>query len=270
MNESFGETFLKATKSVRYAATAALGVLALFLLALAINAWQNIGRPDVYPSNTITVEGTGKGTAVPNLAVISFSVTEEAASVAAAQEKATKKTDDALAAVKGISIEDKDVKTIAYNVYPKYDYQQPCYGGVCPEYREPKIIGYEVSQTIEIKVRDTAKAGDVLEALGTVGAQNISGPSFQVDEDDAIRNVAREEAIKEAKAKAKVLAEQLGVRLVKVVSFYENTGGYPIAYDGMGGGFDMAMGAPEMMKAPSLPTGEQETTVSVSITYEIR
>ncbi len=267
MNESWSETFLTATKPVRYAAAAALALLAVFLLLLSIKELGNLGRSEIYPTSTITVEGSGKGTSIPNLAVVSFSVTEEATTVADAQTKATGKTDAALASVKDLGIEDKDVKTIAYNVYPKYETVAPCYSGYCPEARNPKIIGYEVSQSIEVKVRDTAKAGEVLQALGTAGVQNISGPNFQVDEDDAIRNVAREEAIKEAKAKAKALAEQLGVRLGKVVSFYENTGPYPM-YD-MGGGYGGAMDV-AMEKAPSLPTGEQETTVSVSITYEIR
>ncbi|HRH24572.1 MAG TPA: SIMPL domain-containing protein [Candidatus Paceibacterota bacterium] len=266
MNESFAETFLKATKPVRYAAAAALGVLALFLLALTINAFGNLGRSTNPYMNTITVEGTGKGTSIPNLAVISFSVSEQGATVAEAQGKATEKTDAALSAVSGLAIDEKDVKTIAYNVYPRYENTAPCYSGYCPT-SNPKIIGYEVSQTVEVKVRDTAKAGDVLQALGTLNVQNISGPNFTVDEDDAIKNVAREEAIKEAKAKAKALADELGVSLGKVVSFYETpAGGMPYyGYGGEAKAMDMAV-----QSAPSLPTGENETSITVSITYEIR
>ncbi len=266
MNESFGETFVKATKPVRYTAAAALGVLALFLLALTINAFGNLGRSTNPYMNTITVEGTGKGTSIPNLAVISFSVTEEGATVAEAQGKATEKTDGALSGVEGLGIEEKDVKTIAYNVYPKYD-NVYCASGYCPNV-SPKIIGYQVSQTIEVKVRDTDKAGDVLQALGSLNVQNISGPNFTVDEDDAIKNVAREEAIKEAKAKAKALAEELGVSLGKVVSFYEMpAGGSP--YYGYGG-MEKAMDVAAPQSAPSLPVGENETNITVSITYEIR
>ncbi len=265
MNESFAETFLRASRSVRYAATAALLALALFLAAIAITAWANVGKSENPYMNTITVEGTGTGTSIPDLAVVTFSVTENASTVAAAQTAATGKTDAALAAVEALGVEEKDVKTISYNVYPKYD-NPACYSGYCPS-TNPKIIGYEVSQTVEVKVRDTAKAGSVLEALGSLGVQNISGPSFTVDEEDEIRNVAREEAITEAKAKAKALADQLGVRLGKVVSFYENPGYMPYyGYEGKGG---MMMDA-AVESAPSLPTGEQETTVSVSITYEIK
>ena len=269
MNESFADVFIKATKPVRLAATAALGVLALFLLALTINAFGNIGRSENPYMNTITVEGTGKAASIPNIATIDFSVTEKAATVAQAQKMATEKTDAALKALDEQGVAKKDVKTIAYNVSPEYEYPQPCYGGICPATQNPKIIGYQVSQTVEVKVRDTAKAGDVLQALGTLNVQNISGPNFMVDEDDAIRNDARKEAIDNAKAKAHALASQLGVRLGKVISFSENQGYYPMfnkAY-GMGGAtMDMALEAP----APQLPTGENETSVTVMITYEIR
>ncbi|MCI0597632.1 SIMPL domain-containing protein [Candidatus Parcubacteria bacterium] len=269
MNESFGEVFVQATRPVRYAATAALSVLALFLLIHAIDAIEEIGRPDMYPANVITVEGTGKSASIPDIAVISFSVTEEGVTVAEAQGKATEKTEAALGAVEGLAILERDVKTIGYSVYPEYDYGEPCYAGYCPPRENPRIIGYTVSQTVEVKVRDTGKAGAVLEALGTLGVGNISGPNFTVDEEDEIRNVAREEAIEEAKAKAKTLAKQLGVSLGKVVSFYETTGPFPPYYDyGYGGALDAEQGRP--VSTPPLPTGEQETTVTVSITYEIK
>ncbi len=261
---------MRISKPVRYSAAAALSLLALFLLVQTLDALTDFGRSDNPYMNTITVEGTGKAASIPNLAVVSFSVTERGTTVAEAQTKATGKTDAALAAVEGMGIEEKDVKTTAYNVYPQYENIQPCYGMVCPEIaRNPRIIGYEVSQTVEVKVRDTAKAGDVLQALGTLNVQNISGPNFTVDEDDAIRNAAREEAIEQAKAKAKVLADELGVRLGKVISFYENNQ-YPYYEEGFNGAKGgMAMDA-MAQSAPRLPAGEQETEISVSITYEIR
>ena len=138
-----------------------------------------------------------------------------------------------------------------------------------PVTSSPKIIGYEVSQSIQVKVRDTAKAGQVLEGLGSLGVQNISGPNFTVDDEDAVRAAAREEAIKEAREKAKVLAKQLGVSLGKVTSFYENEGGYPMYGYGKGGAAmesDIRVSA----VAPTLPMGENETNVSVTVTYEIR
>ncbi len=267
MNESV-EAFIKATKPVRWMATAALAVLALYLLALGLHAWGNIGRADNPYMNTITVEGTGKAATIPDIATIDFSVTETAATVADAQAAATKKTNDALAAVAKLGIDDKDVKTVSYNVYPQYETIAPCYSGICPN-RSPKITGYQVSETVEVKVRDTAKAGDVLQALGTLEVQNISGPSFMVDDDKDQKSEARAEAIKNARAKADMLAKELGVHLGKVVSFNENTGGYPIYYEGAYGKGGVAMDA-QAAPAPSLPTGQTETSVTVMVTYEIR
>jgi uncharacterized protein YggE len=90
---------------------------------------------------------------------------------------------------------------------------------------------------------------------------------FTIDDADKLKAEAREKAINDAKVKARELRGQLGVRLGRIVSFSENTGGYPMpmyemkgAATGMGGGGG----------GPELPTGENEITVNVSITYEIK
>jgi len=129
-------------------------------------------------------------------------------------------------------------------------------------------VGYTVSQTVEIKVRDTANAGSALSALGNAGVSNLSGPSFSVDDPEALRAEARAEAIADAKEKAHTLSKDLGVRLSRVTGYWENGGGYPIQYNerayGLGG--DASASAP----VPELPVGENEVVVSVSVTYEIR
>ncbi|HEX5774909.1 MAG TPA: SIMPL domain-containing protein [Candidatus Paceibacterota bacterium] len=258
---------LASNKALRYAALAVLVLLALFLL---VKTWDSaFGRSPSDPVHTITVEGTGTVAAVPDIAHVSFTVIESAGTVAAAQQQATDRTDATLAALEDAGVDDKDVKTLYYNVSPRYEYDRSCPpGAYCPEFVSgtPRIVGYDVSQSIEVKVRDTAKAGEILGLLGELGVQNISGPNFTVDDEDAVRAEARGEAIKEAQAKAKVLARQLGARLGKVVSFSENGGYYPMPY-GKGGG---VMTDAVAQSAPTLPTGENETNVTVMITYEIR
>lgn len=268
MNESWKDTVTRMGKQVGSAAAAALTLLAIFLAVKTLDIFFDYGATDSPYMNTITVEGTGEATAIPDIATISYSVTEKGKTVGEAQTKATEKVNAALAFLKDAGVEEKDTKTTSYNVYPEYEYQQPCYYDGCPVRSNPAIIGYQVSQSIEVKVRDTAKAGAVLQGLGDVGVQNISGPNFAVDDEDATRVEARAEAIKEARDKAKVLAKDLGVRLGKVVSFYENTGGYPMYEKGYGGAMDVAMTSEA--PAPNLPTGENETSVTVSITYEIK
>lgn len=258
---------LASNRAIRLAGVAVLALLALFLL---VKTWDGAFGRDINDSyNTITVEGTGRAAMVPDTARITFTVMESAANVADAQEAATAKTDSALAALEGMDIEERDVKTLSYTVSPKYQYQQPCYGMVCPPaVGSPKIVGYDVMQTIEVKVRDTAKAGDVLASLGSLGVQNVSGPEFVVDDETAVTAEARAEAIDEAKAKAKELAKQLGVRLGKIATFTEGTPGNPFGYGKGGVMMDAAMAVPQ--SAPTLPTGENETEVSVMITYEIK
>ncbi|MEK7079990.1 MAG: SIMPL domain-containing protein [Patescibacteria group bacterium] len=261
MNEFMGN------RAMRVSLIAVAVMLTLFLLVTTWNA--AFGRKANDPYNTITVSGTGTSAMVPDIAKIQFTVTESAATVADAQKAATDKTDAAIKGMKDQGIDDKDVKTVYYNVAPKYEYMNPCRPGMmCPAVvsGNPKIVGYEVSQSIEVKVRDTAKAGDVLQTLGTLGVQNISGPNFTVDDDADVKSKAREEAIAQAREKAKVLAKQLGVHLGKVVNFSEGGDMYPM-YEGFKGG--VAMDA-AVSAAPSLPTGENETNVTVQITYEIR
>ncbi len=257
-------------KFIRIAIIGVLGILALFLLVLTIGGAQNLGRPTAPITNVITVSGEGKATAIPNIADITFSVTETAGTVAGAQASATTKTNSVLAELTKLGIADVDVKTTSYAVSPHYEYPRPC--GInmpCLQYTDsnPKISGYDVSQTIEVKVRDTKKAGDVLQALGTLGVQNIYGPNFIVDNDQTVTDEARGKAIADAKARAEVLAGQLGVHLGQIVNYSEG-GNYPMPmYAAMGKGSAMT---DSVASAPSLPAGQNETSVNVSITYEIR
>lgn len=253
------------------AVLAAVVLLAVFLGVKAlseIKQYSYIGG-GVYPTNTITVTGTGEVFAIPDTGQFSFSVIEEGKTVKDAQEKATKKMNAILDAVKEMGIEDKDVKTTGYNSYPKYEYQTAgvCSQGYCPPGKSV-LTGYEVSQTISIKIRNTEKAGEALTKVGTLGASNISGLNFVTDDLDKVQMEARDEAIADAKAKAEELAESLGVKLVKIVSFYENNGNPTPMYYAMGAA-DGAMSA-KAESAPRLPVGENETVSSVSITYEIR
>jgi len=240
----------------------------VFVALLAVSALTDFWKASPVTGNVITVEGEGKATAIPNIATISFTVTGDAKTASQAQDDATKKINVALAVLKEKGINEKDVKTTSYSVNPKYSYPQPCYNAPCV-YDEQRVIGYQVNQTTEVKVRDTAKVGDVLSALGDAGISQLYGPNFTVEDSDAVRAEARKEAIEKAEAKAKVLAKDLGVHLVRVVSFYENQGGFPVPY--YSARADAAMGgAMEAKVSPSVPAGENEIVVNVSITYEIR
>lgn len=251
---------------------AVLILLSLFLLAKTVSEVSGMrfigaGTPAM---NTITVEGDGEAVAIPDIAEFSFSVVEKASTVAAAQDSATKKMNAAIDYLKKQSIDEKDIKTISYNVGPQYEWQTSvCVNGSCGG--RSVLTGYEVRQTVLVKVRDTAKAGGLLSGIGSTGATELSGLTFSVDNDDELKDSAREEAINKAQKQADTLANQLGVRLVRIVNFSENGGGgYPVpmySRDAVGmGGAVMN----ETKVAPSVPSGENKITSHVTITYEIR
>jgi uncharacterized protein YggE len=220
------------------------------------------------PANTITVNGYGETASVPDIATFTYSVVSLKSTVAAAQEDVTTKANAMTAYMKEQGIADRDIQTSNYSIYPQYDYvQEACANGICPGGRQV-LRGYEVRQSTTVKVRDTAKAGDFLAGVGSRGATEVSGVQFTFDDPHQGENEAREKAIADAKAQANTLAKQLGVRIVRVVSFSESGGGYPypIAY-GRGG---METAVAQDAKAPVISTGENKVTKNVSVTYEIR
>ena len=248
---------------------AVLVILAVFLAIETLNALKEnsyIGQ-GIVSANVINVSGEGEVFAVPDTATFSFSVVESGKTVAVAQDTAAKKVNGILDAIKAMGVKDKDIKTTGYNSYPKYEYAQAqiCSNGYCPPSRQI-LTGYEVNQTVTVKVRKTADAGAVLTKVGTLGAQNISGLDFVVDNMDAVNAQARDKAIQDAKAKAHILAKSLGVRLSKIVNFQES-GSQPPIYYGMA--MDTkTIGAP-VPTVPQLPTGENKVTSNVTITYEV-
>ncbi len=251
-----------------------LGALAIFLVVLTVSQlkqYRFIGS-GVTASNTIAVSGVGEVFAVPDTATFTVSVHEEGATVGDAQDKATEKINAIVAYLKESKVEEKDIKTVSYNVNPKYEWEQAesCRNGYCPPGKQ-KLVGFEVYQSVSVKVKDTKKAGELLSGVGSKGASDVSGLSFTIEDEDKLKAEARSKAIAEAKAKADVLAQSLGVSVIRVTGFYEDSGGYqpPIAY-GMGGDMAVRNASMESKAAPELPAGENKIVSNVSITYEIR
>jgi uncharacterized protein YggE len=219
------------------------------------------------PSNVITVSGEGEVFAPADVATFTFGAQATADTVDQAQTQVTQKVDASLEALEQFEIAERDIKTENYQVYPRYEYQNGICDGVRCGPSTQVLIGYEASQTISIKVRNLADAGSVIGAVGAAGATNISGLTFTIDDEDELKREARQSAIAEAKEKAEVLAEDLDVRLVRIVSFNENEWGGPTPMYARAESADsMSMGG----GAPTLPTGENTIVSNVSITYEIR
>jgi len=246
-------------------------LLSIFLIALIVFVAVSIptkikeGR-HIDGVNRITVSGTGEVYAKPDLALINFSVVSEAKTVNEATSDNTEKMNAAIDFVKETGVEEKDLKTISFNVYPRYEYRKV----EMEIYPYPPgkrvLVGYEITQTLQVKIRDLGKIGEILDGVTDIGINQVGNLSFTIDKEDEFKEQAREEAIEKAKAKAEILASQLGVDLVKIIDFSE-TGYTPISpmyytesslrMDSMGG------------SAPQIETGENKIEVSVSIVYEI-
>ena len=254
----------------------------LFLLAQFANSlkeWETIGR-DISPQATIFVSGEGEAFAVPDIAEFSFSVVKEAQTVPEAQKLSAESSNAIIEFLKNSGIEEKDIKTVNYSVNPKYEWRrdiQPqivCVRAPCPQppiSSNQVLIGYEVNQTVSIKVRKVDDAGTLLSGVGERGATNVSGIQFTVDDPEAMQRQARQEAIEKAEVKAKELAKDLGVRLVRIISFSESGGQGPIFF-GKAAGMEMAamgMGGDAAI-APDIAPGENRVSTTITITYEIR
>jgi len=244
------------------------GLVSFFLFMLSIDQIRQLFSPREIVATSISVAGKGEIIAIPDVAIFTFSVTENAKTVEVAQDSAAKKIDAALKAVRDLGAEERDIKTVAYGVSPRYEWE----GGVCNMYGCPNgknvLKGYDVSQTIEVKIRDTKKIGTLLTAVGSAGIQNVSGVSFQIDDVDAVRDNARELAIEDAMTRADDLAKALGVRIVRVIGYWEDMP-YDPSYDmgyGMAGREVMSV----KVTSPELPTGEQKITSKVNVSFEIR
>jgi uncharacterized protein YggE len=249
-----------------------LGSFALVALIFALGSYAYINLKKVDFINpipaTISVTGTGEVMAVPDIGQFSFAVEAEGENATEAQEASGTKVNEIIAYLKDRGIEDKDIKTQNYNLYPKWRYEDR----VCPvgSFCQGERVqdGFTVNQSIMVKVRDTKIAGEVISGVGDLGATNISNLAFTTDDTEVLKAEARTLAIEDAKEKAKILANDLGVELVQLSSYYEENNRYEPYYDnrmmameeGMGGDF----------AGPELPMGENGTMVRVNVTYQVK
>lgn len=219
----------------------------------------------------VSVSGEGKISVKPDIATFTFSVRSENAKLKSAQDENSASSAKVVQFLKSSGVADKDIRTAYYNISPQYQYPKPCplsapYPCVQSQ-SKPIIIGYEVVSSYEVKIRDLEKAGDILDGATSAGATEVNGPSFTVDNPDSAKIEARKIAVDDAKAKADVLARDLGVRLGDIVGFSESGGGGPIMFEKA---TMSAMGGGAATPAPSIQPGENEIISNVTITYEIK
>ena len=208
----------------------------------------------------IWVTGEGSISLEPDLAVINIGVETEAISVAEARDQAARAMDAITAAVKAQGLEDRDVQTRSFNIFPIYDYSE----------RTQRLTGYRVSNSASIKIRDLDKVGEVIDDVADAGgnATRINGISFTVEDTKQFTRDLREQAVADALAKAEHFAELTGVSVGRLAYIAEAGVGAPVVQDF--GGVQMERAFAAAAPTTSISGGELELTLRVTAVFGIQ
>lgn len=211
-------------------------------------------------SREITVEAEGKSYVTPDVAMLNLGVHTKATTAAKAVEENTVLMNKIIAELTKAGVEKKDIQTASYYLNPDYKWTDK--GGNTPD-------GYVLDQSVTVKIRDFTKIGAIMASATTAGANTIGNLQFTIDDREKAKEKAREEAITKAKDKAEKISAQTGLKLSRVVNYYEYEDYY--AGDTYSGPYmGMAEGGGGGVPAPDVQSGQQEVKLKVTLTYKLR
>lgn len=207
--------------------------------------------------NIVSFSGEGEVYVKPDMGLVTLSVTNEAQDVSSATEENTKRTNNIISFLKNNGVEEKDIKTTDFSIDPRYDYL---------ESGKRVLSGYQITQSVQVKIRDIDSVGTILEGAVTAGANQVGNISFIVDDSETYEKEARALAIADAKKKASEISGQLGIQLAEIVSF--NEGNFYPQYKTA----ERSAGIDEMQESyiPDIQVGENVIRSTVTISYSIR
>ncbi|WP_312368318.1 SIMPL domain-containing protein [Stenotrophomonas sp.] len=234
----------------------------LLSLSLALGASMTANAqtvPAVVASDAtlLNISAQAEAKRVPDVATLSAGVVTQAVDGNTAMRENAVQMDKVMAAIKAAGIAERDIQTSGINLSPQYRYA---------DNEAPRITGYQANNTVSLKVRDITKLGKVLDSLAAQGANQINGPSFEIDQPEPVYDEARLAALKKAQARAETYAKSLGLRVRRIVSISEgNQGGFrPMPM--------MAMAAGRSAKAEmdtAVSPGESSVSVSLDVVFEL-
>jgi uncharacterized protein YggE len=230
--------------------------LLAFTLAAALVAPGLAHAADAAPPRII-VSGEGEASTAPDMALLTLSVMREAKTA----REALDANNDAMAAViagmKAAGVADRDLQTAGIQVNPRYTFKNNPDGS-----QEAVLTGYQVTNTLSVRVRDLDRTGEIIDKAVTLGVNQGGGISFVNEDPSATVTEARKRAVADAIAKAKVLAEAAGVTLGRVLEISDQFAAPPGPM--LAKSFDMAA------SAVPVQAGENSYRVQVSVTFEIK
>ena len=208
------------------------------------------------PSISVSGSGSGEVRAEPDIVTVSTGVEVRADSVAEARAGAAEAAGAVIAALRANGVEERDIRTVNFFIYPFYDYRDDT----------PRVTGYVVANTVEVTVRDVDGVGELIDAVAAAGgdAVRFDGIYFAHEDPAALTEQARELAIADARAKAEQLAEHSGVTLGKVISVYETSWAAPL----VGAGPREEFAAADSV-GTSIQPGTSDVTVTVQVVWAI-
>lgn len=234
-------------------------LLILFSVASIAAAPIHAFAADLQPGK-LTVTGEGESTAAPDMAVTSLSVVREAATAREALDADNKAMSGVAAAMKEAGIAPRDLRTGNLAIQPRYVYPNDKNG-----LKAPKIVGYSVTNTLTVRVRDMAKLGGILDRSVSLGVNAGGGIAFTNQHPEAFLSEARRDAMHDAIAKAKTLTEAAGVAVGRILDIRESANApqpRPVLRE--------AFAAAATAKAVPVESGENTYHVNVTVTFELK
>lgn len=231
-----------------------ISVATLFLVFLAFNMQESRGE------ETISVTGFAEISVKPDVAQITLTVASENADLGLASSINNERTNAIISFLSEKGVEDKDIKTSLYNISPRYEYYD--------DYKNRYLAGYEVRQSLTVKIRNLETVGDIISGATERGSNEISSLQFIIDDDELLKEQAREQAIANAKEKAEKLGQELGISLKEIINFYENSY-VPVyssdSYKILGAGLESSS-----IPSASIQVGENNITANVTLIYRVK
>lgn len=229
----------------------ALGLAAAIALPAAASASESRPQP------RIVVTGEGEAAIAPDMALLSLSVMREAATAREALDANNTAMAQVIEAVKQSGIADRDIQTSGLQINPRYNYQNKPDGTQTAE-----LVAYQVTNTLSVRVREIARTGEILDKTVSLGVNQGGSIVFTNDDPSETITEARKNAVAEATAKAKTLAEAAGVKLGRVIEITDQSYGVqPMQIQAKA--FDRAVAA------VPVEAGESSYRVQVNMTFEL-
>ncbi|WP_274426721.1 SIMPL domain-containing protein [Chelativorans sp. YIM 93263] len=210
------------------------------------------------PEPKIMVTGEGEASVSPDMALISIAVVREAETAREAMDANNEAMNDVIAALREEGIESRDLQTSGLSIDPRYVYPNDNNGE-----ESPRIVGYQVTNGLTVRIRDLDNAGAILDRVVSLGVNQGGQITFTNDDPSEALNEARKDAVQDAIAKAQTLAEAAGVSLGDILEISEqsNIGQPPRPLPQM-----MRMEAATASSVP-VEAGENEYQVRVNVTF---